>query len=215
MMRKIALFLFALLSPLLFSVSLAHAQVNFEEGSEGTVNYCGTAGAYPHCQGIDGDVACCQEDCGAIMCGISKGCFNQGDCELSDMLQVGVNIGNFALVLVGSVVLLMYIVGGGYMVLGGANPALYAKGKTMLKTATIGLVITLVAGMLIRTLNATLRAGGQIQKMTCESLSTPQKVYSCVDRNTGSYNDCAGTGYCPNQPDNIVCCAVSGTNTAP
>lgn len=97
---------------------------------------------------------------GAFMEGISKSCGEVGDCQLNDIMQVVVNVGNFILGIVGALVLLMYTVGGLMFLLSGFKPDWRETGKKTIINATIGLIIVFVSYAGITSLNAILRNQG-------------------------------------------------------
>ena len=82
---------------------------------------------------------------------------NQADrtgccCNLSSVERTAVNVSQIILGVAGSVVLLIFVIGGVlYMVSGGAAEKV-KKATTMLKTSVIGLAIIMLAGLIIQTI---------------------------------------------------------------
>ena len=99
---------------------------------------------YPHCP-APGQAGCSADECGAFMCGISRSCTEDGDCQLNDIITVFCNVGNFGLGLAATLVFLMYVIGGMYLLAAGGNQERITKGKNYLKTSTIGLLIVFFA----------------------------------------------------------------------
>lgn len=84
-------------------------------------------------------------DTGVFMRDICEECWEQGNCGLNDILIVVANIANFILSIVGGLVFLYYIAGGFYWIISHGDPGLVTKGKKMIRNATVGLAIVLVA----------------------------------------------------------------------
>ncbi|OGL67008.1 hypothetical protein A2856_00780 [Candidatus Uhrbacteria bacterium RIFCSPHIGHO2_01_FULL_63_20] len=104
---------------------------------------------------------CTIQEVGPFMEGISKACGNAGDCELDDIMQVVVNVGNYAVGLVGSLVFLMWVISGvrylGANFMPGGFEENIKKGKQGMVISTVGLLIVFGAFAGIQTLNAVLR----------------------------------------------------------
>ena len=98
-----------------------------------------------------GSTAICHEcEVGRFMKGISADCGNQGNCSLEDIMIVIVDIGAFVLGLVGALVLLMYVIGGFYILASHGNTGHVKKGQDYIKISTIGLLIVMFAYMGIK-----------------------------------------------------------------
>lgn len=82
---------------------------------------------------------------GVFMQNICKECWDSGDCSLTDILTVVANVSNFILSIVGVLVFIYYIAGGFCWIISRGDQGMVTKGKKMIKNATIGLVIVLVA----------------------------------------------------------------------
>ena len=72
-----------------------------------------------------------------------------GDYEVNDFLQLGVNISNFILGIVGSLALLAFVVGGVMFLASGGNKNLVDRGKATIIGAVIGLVIVFASYTII------------------------------------------------------------------
>lgn len=107
----------------------------------------------------NGQTICTSDEVGPFMQGVSVGCGNLGNCELTDIKQVIVNIGNWILGIVGSLVLLFCIWGGIQFLTSSGDSGRIKAGKESIKKATLGLVIVFVAGIAIYTLKDTLLTG--------------------------------------------------------
>lgn len=115
--------------------------------------------AFAYSSGICAGATCSAAEVGVFMQGISGACGNQGDCTLSDILLLFVNVANFVLGLIGAIVLLMYVIGGFYWLTSGGSPGRVTKGKEYLKISTYGLLIVLFAYIGIQFLLETLTEG--------------------------------------------------------
>lgn len=105
------------------------------------------------------NAVCTKSEVGVFMANISKLCGNAGDCTLEDIMTVIVNIGNFVVGIIGAVVLGMYVVGGFYFLASAGEPERVKKGKTFLKTSTIGLLIVMFSYLGIFALRNVLHYG--------------------------------------------------------
>ena len=88
---------------------------------------------------------CTSTEVGPLMDGISKGCGNLGNCSLDDIMTVFINTGNYVIGVVGAVVLLMYVIGGIYMLTSGGKQERVQKGKKYLTVSTVGMLIVMFA----------------------------------------------------------------------
>ncbi len=86
-------------------------------------------------------------------------CRDSGDCEISDILQVMVNIITLILSISGSLALLMFVYGGFLWLISGGNAARVEQGKQILVGALIGLVIIFTSYSLITIVISLIRTG--------------------------------------------------------
>ncbi|MEI6511181.1 MAG: pilin [Candidatus Uhrbacteria bacterium] len=128
---------------------------------------------------------CASSEVGPFMVGISKSCGNEGTCSLVDIEHVFDNVASYVLSIVGALVFLMYVIGGFYFLLSGmpGMEKYREKGKSALKTSTIGLIIIFSSYALIYTLFAVL-SGNDIS----------QGVKSYVSCGPGTVNQGASCG---------------------
>lgn len=96
---------------------------------------------------------------GRLLQDICQECLDEGKCSLEDIKQVIENAGNFILYIVGSLVFLMYVLGGISYLISHGDPAWMTKAKNFFKFSTIGLVIVLAAYAGVRTLATILGTG--------------------------------------------------------
>ncbi|MBI2551487.1 hypothetical protein HYV73_04075 [Candidatus Uhrbacteria bacterium] len=179
-----------------------------------------SAATFPHCTPFDTSATLCSEaKCGAIMCGITTACADKGNCQLPDIMQLVVNVGNMLIGLVAAVALLAFTWGGFQIIFGGARPEMYANGKKTIKIATFGLILTLSAGVLVQALNSALRTKGEITgSAACDALTTTSQFWACVDTTgtntltTTQLGTCK-TNLCPGSPTEIRCCCIAGECT--
>ncbi|MBI5369872.1 hypothetical protein HZA85_01625 [Candidatus Uhrbacteria bacterium] len=118
--------------------------------------FAGLAYSSNICKGPTCDVS----EVGRFMEGITRECGNLGNCSINDILMVFANAGNFAVGIVGALVLLMYVIGGMYMLSSAGSSDRVAKGKKYLTISTTGLLIVVFAYIGIKTLESVLRTAG-------------------------------------------------------
>jgi len=104
---------------------------------------------------------CTKDQVGVFMMGITSTCGNSGECELSDIMIVISNIGNWVLGVIGGVVFLIYIYGGVMLIgiPGWDTAERKNKAKKMLSGATIGLLIVMFSYVGIFTLRSVMISG--------------------------------------------------------
>lgn len=139
---------------------------------------------------------------GGFLAGISESCWKQGNCELEDILQVFVNVANFILSIVGSIALLLFVVGGFFMIFSQGESSRTQKGKNFITGALVGILIVFGAYTLIYGLESALKTGtfsggsgacdadtaGQEcgTNMICTELyytdGTPESFYQCITK---------------------------------
>ncbi|MBI4713663.1 hypothetical protein HY771_00540 [Candidatus Uhrbacteria bacterium] len=122
----------------------------------------------------DGNV-CTEKEVGRFMQNISKGCGNSGDCSLGDIMIVFSNVALFILGIVGSLVLLMYVIGGFYLLTSHGNSSMVTKGKSYITISTTGLIIVLFAYIIIEFL---------LRSLTLGTVSLENE--SCLGKNEGT-----------------------------
>lgn len=102
---------------------------------------------------------CQASEVGRFMQGIPKECGNLGNCSLDDIMIVFSNVSLFILGVIGSLVLLMYVIGGFYWLTSRGDPGDVKKGKDYIKISTTGLIIVLFAYVFIEFLLRSLTQG--------------------------------------------------------
>ncbi len=115
---------------------------------------------------------CSRAEVGPFMYGISQACGNEGTCSLDDIQIVFNNVANYVLEIVAALVFLMYVIGGFFFLVSGlpGQEKLREKGKTALKTSTIGLIIVFGAYAFMHTLFGVLQGsdlGDGVDFATC------------------------------------------------
>jgi len=108
-----------------------------------------------------------EDEVGPFLAGITRQCYDSGDCGLRDIEQVIANLGNYILGLIGVVVLGVYVYGGIEMLISHGDAKRVEKGKKAIISATVGLIIVFVAYAGIVTLENILRN---------QSLETPSSL---------------------------------------
>ena len=99
-----------------------------------------------------GTSTCTSAEIGPFMSGVSVQCGNTGTCSLCDIEITLIDIGEWILGIAGVLVLFFYVWGGFTMLISGGASDRVKQGKSMLTTATIGLVIIFVAYAAVFTL---------------------------------------------------------------
>lgn len=79
----------------------------------------------------------------------TSGCTLNGDCQISDLMQVVIRISTIMLVLSGSFSLLAFIYGGVLFLVSGGNSEVVGKAKRIIIGAVIGLIIVLGSYVII------------------------------------------------------------------
>lgn len=74
----------------------------------------------------------------------------KGNYQLNDAMQLGVNIANWILGIVGSLTLLMFIIAGFTLILSGGNSESVSKGKQMMIAAVVGLLIVFSSYIIVQ-----------------------------------------------------------------
>jgi len=170
---------------------------------------------------------------GPFLCGVCQKCMDSGDCSLTDIMIVTGNTGNFLLGIVGSIALLIFVIGGVITLTSQGEKQKVAKGQQFMIAAAVGIAITLGAVLILRTTISTLTSGspgsgsagyavcddtndgatcGEASECSdgictgrCEITATETGVaYSCVDPTTVGDNNCI-PNRCPGGNDNVCC----------
>ncbi|GEM_PF-1268553 len=153
---------------------------------------------------------------GIVFTGIGSTCKDTGDCTLTDVMQVFVNVSNFVLGVVGSLVLVMFVYGGLRFLTSQGNPDGIKAGKQAMTGSAIGLLIVFGAFTLITVATGVLRGGTLGQQNKCELVSPDLGGkaglgYACLKQTSDDNWDCIAN-LCPGGSD-IQCCAAKTTTT--
>ncbi len=84
-----------------------------------------------------------------LMSNASKDCREVGNCEVKDFIRLFSGGYEFILGIVGSLALLMVVIGGGMFLISGGSPEKIAKGKKVIVSAFIGLAIVFTSYIII------------------------------------------------------------------
>ncbi len=149
---------------------------------------------------------------GITFAGIEEGgaCRVSGNCTIDELMQVFVNIANFILGTVGSLVLVVLVWGGFLWLTSAGNSERIQKGKTAMTGSLIGLLIIFGAYTTINFLTGALRGGTAGQTNKCELVSPAEgghagEGYACLDKTqVDSTYECL-PNLCPGG-ENIQCC---------
>jgi len=150
---------------------------------------------------------------GGFLAGISENCWERGDCQLNDMLLVFFNISEFILSIVGSIALLLFVVGGFYMIFSQGESGRTQKGKSFITGALIGILIVFGACTLIYGLESALISGtfsgssGACNESTagseCGTNSQCVQTYDSTGEESGFTYECLSN--CEQQPGTWKC----------
>lgn len=176
---------------------------------------------------------CAADQVGVFMVGITKDCANKGNCTLKDIEQVFASTGNYIIGIVGGLVLLMYVIGGIYILTSAGDSTRLGKGKKYLSISTTGLVIVMIAFAAITTLKETLitptgngtdsvaetgcKSGGQTcgafkvctTELTCLPICEVQMNGTCHDEQATDFAKILNSNYCTPGlcASGTLCCA--------
>ncbi|MDG1949787.1 MAG: pilin, partial [bacterium] len=99
-----------------------------------------------------------------------------GSCQLTDIMTVFANIGNWISGIIGGIVLMMYVIGGLYFLTSAGNQERVKKGKDYMRISTIGMLIVMFAYLGIYALKGVLISGDAWQYdgeyVTCSDVET-------------------------------------------
>jgi hypothetical protein len=184
---------------------------------------------------------CLVTEVGPFMEGISANCGNIGDCTLEDIMRVFQNVGNWVLGIVGSLVFIMYIIGGFYFLTSRGDQGQITKGKKMLTVSTVGLLIVFFSYIGIQALFLTLYGGGSTSgnyvvcsaeiadetpcgsNMTCTSgvcmticeqqnlVENPTIIYACLDTDDANNSGLTCTKGTCPGDTSVQCCETGST----
>ncbi|MEK7665522.1 MAG: pilin [Patescibacteria group bacterium] len=154
---------------------------------------------------------------GIVFTEVSPECQSLGECSLDDVMQVFVNISNFILGIVGSLVLAMFVYGGIRWITSQGNPDGIKAGRQAMTGSVIGLFIVFGAFTGINLVTSILRGGDLDQQNKCELVSPDDGGkaglgYACLQQETDDNWDCI-TNLCPAGGADIQCCIPKTTTT--
>lgn len=81
---------------------------------------------------------------------IYERCFGEGNCTVYDFITTLVAISQWLLGLLGVLALFFFILGGVYMMLGGAKQDYRTKGKEILKNSVIAIIIIFSSWLIVK-----------------------------------------------------------------
>jgi len=157
-------------------------------------------------------------------------CQEQGNCQLNDFLQLGVNLAKIILRYTGVIALVLFIIGGIMWITSGGAPERIQRGKKIITGAIIGIFIIFFATVVIKEIEKAIGVEKEYKIGTdCSELKDgtecgPNMVcyqkrcvtkcekefgaqgYRCADRSKGECKEqTIFIGYCPGGAE-IVCC---------
>ena len=122
-----------------------------------------------------------------------------------------VNVANWILGIVGSLALLMFVIGGFMFLISAGNSKTVDKGKSILISSVVGLVIVFCSYMIIQFSMSAMGLKWSGTTAVPKSISTvPDKCDSLKDQGYSCMNKANGknckTGFCASQPKDVLCC---------
>lgn len=224
-------------------------EMSFEE-EVAVTGYQGSVGKYTHCfnhnanyadnarcgEGGSGEQLAQAEEYGPFLCGVCTKCMDSGECSLTDVLIVTGNVGNFLLGIVGSIALLLFVIGGIYWLTSGGEKNKITRGKQFITAAAVGIAITFGAVLILRTAISILTTGspgaGPTGGIVCDGTNNGATCgnaaecyngtcmgrceitqieeglpYSCMNPDDAQENSCI-INRCPGGNDNVCCLPV-------
>lgn len=138
-------------------------------------------------------------------------CTSTGDCGITDILIVFVNVTEFLLGIVGAVALAYFIYGGITLLLSAGKQEQIGKGKTIIRNAVIGIAIIFLSGAIVRFTTSALT--GTTSGAVC-TVREGQQSCSRGNRKCELPEKCELSGGCQCFADQGVSCwARAGSNT--
>lgn len=99
-------------------------------------------------------------------------CTATGNCGITDILVVFVNVAEFLLGIVGAVALLYFVYGGYVLITSGGSQERVKTGKDTLRNAIIGIAIVFLSGIIVRFTTDALTRGRSEIRIVGESCTT-------------------------------------------
>ena len=90
-------------------------------------------------------------------------CTYTGNCQTCDFAELFINLANYGFSIIGGVALLMFVIGGVFLVMGGANTERLTRGKQVITAAIVGMVIVLCAYLIVNFVVTALAGSENIQ----------------------------------------------------
>jgi hypothetical protein len=147
---------------------------------------------------------------------VSDACQESGTCSFDDILQVFANVSEVILGITGSVLLLLFVYGGFLWLTSAGKSEQVEKGRKVMVSGIIALLVIFLAFAGINYLQSALRGGTTAQENLCELAAPPEGYaglgYACLNTTGLDMNlfQCY-KGFCPGA-DSIQCCKVKTTN---
>lgn len=117
-------------------------------------------------------------------------CAYSGDCEVCDFFRLFINLANWGYLYIGSAALLFFIIGGMFLVTGGSKPDRLNKGKQIVTSSIVGMIIVLCSWLIINFVITSLANDGElknsISKGSWYELPTCKKTISASLAQKGS-----------------------------
>ncbi|KKW33764.1 MAG: hypothetical protein UY79_C0013G0006 [Parcubacteria group bacterium GW2011_GWA2_53_21] len=130
---------------------------------------------------------------GPFLCGVCQSCLDRGTCTLTDTMIVVGNVGNFILGIVGSLALLMFVIGGVLILVSQGEKGKVDRGRKFIFASAVGIAVTLGSVLILRTLLSVLETGspgtGSSAGVVCDDTNDGA---SCGEAKVCSGGTCIG-----------------------
>lgn len=81
---------------------------------------------------------------------IYQRCFVEGNCTIYDFITTLIAVSQWGLGILGSLALLFFVIGGLYLMFGGASPSARKKGKDMLLNTTLAIIVIFSSWLIVK-----------------------------------------------------------------
>lgn len=119
-------------------------------------------------------------------------CIENGNCSLTDIINTGIRAANFLIALSGLVFLATVLWAGAHLLFFAQDAKSISKAQTMLTSASIAMVIIMVAGVAVRFVSSSLQVTPSLLEAPGRSANAPSGTGRSATRENPSTNGAAG-----------------------
>lgn len=147
-------------APLIVSAQTPTNLTSYSHCTRHNLDYASARPADQRCgEGPSSDKLAQPAEYGPFLCGVCQSCMDTGTCTLTDTMIVVGNVGNFILAIIGSLALLIFVIGGVLILVSQGDKNKVDRGRKFLLAAAVGVAITLGSILILRTLISTVTTG--------------------------------------------------------